>query len=135
MIYSGLLILVVVLILYGLFFVISRWPRKKLSAHHLKEMQRKWHAIEESVAAHPRLAVIDADTLFDHALKLNGYTGSLGDKLKRNPKLFSDLSALWAAHKLRNTLVHEVDAKVSHAQAMKALATFRRSFNDVGIKI
>lgn len=80
-----------------------------------------------------RHAIMDADKLLDLGLKGKGYEGSLGEKLKQSSALFSDLNGVWAAHKLRNRLAHEMDAKLSESEAKRALRQFERAFKDLGM--
>lgn len=80
-----------------------------------------------------RHAIMDADKLLDVGLKGRGYEGSLGEKLKQSGALFSDLNGLWAAHKLRNRLAHEMEAKLSESEAKRALGQFERAFRDLGM--
>lgn len=61
-----------------------------------------------------KAAVIDLDSLLDHALKnsrLNGQT--MGERLKAAHSMFerSLYNEIWTAHKMRNQLVHEPSFK------------------------
>ncbi|MCA9374491.1 hypothetical protein KC725_05015 [Candidatus Peregrinibacteria bacterium] len=80
-----------------------------------------------------RHAVMDADKLLDRLLGHKGYSGSLGEKLKKSGSLFSDLNGVWSAHKLRNRLAHELDAKVSPKEGERALKQYARAFRDLGL--
>lgn len=91
----------------------------------------------KKVHAHsnPVLKVIEADKILDEALRLLGYTGSLGDKLKAAGPRLNNINALWSAHKLRNRLVHELDVKVGDREVEKAIQTFRHALKDLGANI
>ncbi|HSX28644.1 MAG TPA: hypothetical protein VLF60_04310 [Candidatus Saccharimonadales bacterium] len=80
-----------------------------------------------------RLAIIDADKLLDQALRQHGAKGeTLGDRLRDREKLFSKYNDLWAAHKLRNKLVHEPQVNLSKAMAGRALQEFQRALKELG---
>ena len=68
-------------------------------------------------------AVMEADKLLDQALKMRGVAGSgLGERLKNGKALLGGMeNEAWQAHKLRNRLAHEVDARLSLGQARMAV--------------
>lgn len=79
------------------------------------------------------MAVLNADKLFDNALKEGGYKGdTMGERLKRADKSLKNANAVWAAHKLRNRIAHEDKVNVSKGQALKAVAIFRAALKDLG---
>jgi len=54
--------------------------------------------------------VIQCDILLDQILSALGYSGSLGEKLKKNPVCIeNEINVVWRLHKLRNTLVHSFE--------------------------
>ena len=79
--------------------------------------------------------IIEADKLLDFALKKYGYSGSLGEKLKKAGKLFSDENGVWVAHKMRNKLAHEINFQPSEFEFRSALESFRRALLDLKIKL
>ncbi len=63
-----------------------------------------------------RTAVIDADKLLDYAMQKRKIKGeTMGERLKNaKPYYEKELyNRLWAAHKLRNSLVHEMENDAS----------------------
>lgn len=80
------------------------------------------------------LKVVEADKVLDEALRLLGYAGSLGEKLKKAGPRFSDLNGLWTAHKLRNSLVHDLSAVPRDADVERAISSFRKALLDLGAK-
>lgn len=92
------------------------------------------HAAWAKVGSHPHgtLKVVEADKILDEALRLLGYTGTLGEKLKKAGPRFTDLDAVWKAHKLRNKLVHQLDTAPRDAEVERAVESFRRALNDLG---
>lgn len=77
--------------------------------------------------------ILELDKLLDQMLKRKGLNGSLGEKLKNNSYLFSNLDDLWFAHKLRNKIAHELDYRISSAQGSKAVSIFKKAFDDLGL--
>jgi len=57
----------------------------------------------------PRAQVIDADKIYHAILKDLGYSGSFGEILKREPREIHNLQEVWRLHKLRNSLVHDLE--------------------------
>ncbi|MCA9381719.1 hypothetical protein KC678_05615, partial [Candidatus Dojkabacteria bacterium] len=75
--------------------------RQDLRSNHSSDLER---------------ALISADKLLDFALRHKGVNGNtLGERLKNSEKYFEKrfYNSVWDAHKLRNKLVHEVDATVT----------------------
>lgn len=78
-------------------------------------------------------AVIEADKLLDDALKKSGYKGkTMGERLVSASRAFSDKDHTWAAHKLRNKIVHETSVKLRKQHVAGSLKAFRRALKDLG---
>ena len=92
-------------------FVVWKRSRGGLNDADKRQYLDMWSRIKND--SDVRHAIMDADKLLDKLLTHKGYSGSLGEKLKKSGSLFSDLNGVWAAHKLRNRLAHELDAQVS----------------------
>ncbi|HRY60214.1 MAG TPA: hypothetical protein P5096_02455 [Patescibacteria group bacterium] len=74
-------------------------------------------------------AILEADKLLDHVLKLYGYLGnSMGDRMKSLPRdsysreFFDDM---WGAHKLRNEMAHNIMYEVMDFEARKAIGQYK----------
>ena len=100
----------------------------------------KWATIQAVSAGGPaglKNAVSEADKLFDHALKQQGFPGeTMADRLKAAKSSFSSYGVydgIWRAHKLRNALAHEVGFDLVPSQAREALGDFERGLKDLGI--
>ena len=77
--------------------------------------------------------VIEADKLLDKALIEMGVPGkTMGDRLKRSGDRFTDINAVWRAHKLRNAIAHETDLEIGYKQASNALAIYKQALKDLG---
>lgn len=123
---------VVFLLILELFIV---FRRKRFSKRDLKFLRGEWESIRAKLDREPKHALIEADKLLDFALARRGFTGSLGEKLKRAKKFFNNNDDLWAAHKLRNRAVHEVGFDITEHEARKALSVYKQALWHLGIKI
>lgn len=78
-------------------------------------------------------SIINADKLLDKAMVEMGIAGkTMGDRLKKGGGRFTNLNAVWRAHKLRNAIAHESDIEVSYKQAYNALAIYKQALKDIG---
>ncbi len=126
--------LAVAVFLVALLYLVWSWKgRKKWSENDRRFYINSWKKIMET--SEHRLQLMEADKLLDHMMGRRGYSGSLGEKLKRNSALFTDLNALWAAHKLRNRLAHEMNAKITAQEVARALRAFKNAFDDLGLNV
>lgn len=101
-----------------------------------EKYQGEWlaieHSINESERATVEMAIIKADKLVDQALRERGVSGqTMGERLKSARADFSNIDALWSAHKLRNRIAHE-NTNVSIKTARATLAAFRKALKDLG---
>ena len=114
--------------------------RRRSDLHGLdrKGIRKKWGEIEEMLKQNNetglKLAVIEADKLFDHVLKFMGFGGSsLGERLKLACYKFEKLRSVWWPHKIRNRIVHEADYRLDCRTAKKAIGFFREGLVELGI--
>ncbi len=110
---------------------------KRGSSLDVEKYRTKWLAIEQSLtrdnAASHHMAILNADKLVDQALKDKGFKGqTMGERLKSAKASLPHRDNIWQAHKLRNQLAHEPDAKVGYDQARRALAQFKQTLKDLG---
>jgi len=82
-----------------------------------------------------KLAVIEADNLFDHVLTLLGYEGeSLGERLEKvNPASLQNIDDVWRAHKTRNMLVHDTAFQLSYREAEKTVGIYEKALKELKI--
>ena len=104
---------------------------------NVEKYRRKWLEIEQMIRRDDQrschYAIIEADKLLDIAMKEKGIRGdTMGERLKTAKDSWSERNAVWAAHKLRNQIVHEADVKVGYDNTRRALASFKRALKDVG---
>jgi hypothetical protein len=96
-----------------------------------QEVGARWSTIMATSAAGAsglKSAVNEADKLFDHVLKQLAIDGdTMGERLKNAKSRFSDYSVydgVWRAHKLRNSLAHDIGFDLVPSQAKDALKGF-----------
>jgi hypothetical protein len=130
-IYFLILFVIVAAVVAILVFVLA--GKHKITERHKKLFRDEWKNIVDINGSNPELALMKADKLLDHALKIMGYSGTLGDKLKKSGNLFHDINGLWEAHKARNMIAHEVGYKLSPNDSAKHLIKFKNSLKDLGV--
>lgn len=106
--------------------------RHKISPKEQTRLKEKWNKIMDEAGHNPKGAILEADKMLDHALKLKGFDGNLGEKLKKASTLFRDLNGVWAAHKWRNRIAHELEVGITANEAKTALSQFRQALRDLG---
>lgn len=111
------------------FYVIWRRSRKKIPEKELEHVQRTWKKIIR--LTDKKHAILDADKLLDHALYLHRYRGSLGGKLKKAAPLFKSINKVWAAHKIRNNIAHQINYDVDEKTYRNAMMAFKQAFQDL----
>lgn len=102
-------------------------------------VQSKWAEIitmQNSGPSGLKNALIEADKLLDYCMVGKGFTGeTMGDRLKSGGSQFSNLDAVWSAHKLRNQLAHEVEHDIVPEQVKHAVHGLGNAIRDLGINI
>lgn len=129
--------IVAVLIVAVLVFVAILLTGKRGHKFNVEAYQTKFLAIENKLnkenPATFMTTIINADKLLDKAMTEMGLAGkTMGEKLKRSGDRFSDINAVWRAHKLRNALAHEDELEISYKQAQNALAIYKQALKDLG---
>jgi len=112
-------------------------PVSKISR---QDMRNRWDqviSVSQTGGSGLKSSILEADKLLDQALKQCGMPGdTMGDRLKNARNAFSSRSiydGVWRAHKLRNTMAHEVGFDLVPSQVREALADFERGLKDLGV--
>lgn len=110
---------------------------RHLSAADKSLVHVRWHEVDQHLAAGGpsrfKAAVIEGDKLVDYCLKELGVPGeTMGERMRAARARFSDYEGLWAAHKVRNQLVHEIDRDLHSSEAKQSAARFRNALRDLG---
>lgn len=92
------------------------------------------NSLDRNNEASYAMAIVEGDKLLDRALCEMGVQGrTMGDRLKKIGKeKFSQLNAVWHAHKLRNQIAHESGFHPEYRQAEHALAIYKQALKDLG---
>lgn len=135
---SGLIAFLLGILLIGILLAVVIVVTKKGTVNlNVEKYRSKWLAIERKLqrdeASSYYLCVLDADKLLDQALRERGTKGNtMGERMKTSKDIWSNANAVWSAHKLRNQIAHETDAKVDYSDARQALSSFKQALKDVG---
>ena len=131
---SPIFLLAIVVFCCAIFFgiLISR-RQKKISASEESFVRNQWRMI--GLGKNLKNDILEADKLLDFVLEKYGYSGSLGEKLKKARQLFTDKNGVWVAHKMRNKLAHEINFQPSEFEFRAALESFRKALLDLKIKL
>ena len=124
--------IVAVLVIVFVALRLKKRPPRKLNP---EEYARRWKELQgylKDKSTWP-LAIIDADTLLDEALRTRRYKGkTMGERLVAAQHDLSNNNEVWFAHKLRNKLVHETDVKLRKNDVKEALLGIRGALRDLG---
>lgn len=116
-------------------------PQKLLSFEEEQKRiaRKKWDDIVRKAeaggpAGYP-MAIIEADVLLENSLGRMGFLGkNLAERLRSlAPSELPNVNDVWEAHKLRNKIAHEPDFRPSQDETTKALGTYKRALEDLGV--
>ncbi len=112
------------------FFIYRPYGTKKLTKQWAKILAR----LETELESEYKLAVIEADSMFDDILKEMGYGGeSLGERLKKiTSAIVPNIEQVWHSHKIRNNIVHDPTYRLKLEEARKAIAAYEKALIDLG---
>lgn len=92
--------------------------------------------MQSSGASGLKNALYEADKLLDYVMIGSGFTGeTMGDRLKSGGGAFTNINAVWGAHKLRNQIAHEVEHDIVATQVKNAIDTLGKAIQELGVKI
>ncbi len=125
---SVLALFFILLILVLIILLIAHKGKPRMNKNYF---EKHWERIDSN--ENYTEAVIKADTLLDEALKNAGIKGgTTGERLNNSTGFLRDVNGAWAAHKLRNQLVHESDASPTAIECQKALRQYKKALKDLG---
>ena len=114
---------------YGL---LRRYKPRALKAEYF---QQKWSELQKLLKDKAKWAeaILDADKLLDEALKKKRIRGrSMGERLVKAQRLFTDNDSLWFGHKLRNKIEAQPETKLKQKDVKQALVGIRQALKDLG---
>lgn len=130
---TTILIIVLAVVLLVLISLIGRARPKCIDKLYFKNEWADVLALQKEYKTRP-MSIINADKLLDEALKGFGYHGeTMAERLVSAKNQLKDRDSVWAAHKLRNKLVHEPLFEPSEKAVKRALEGYRKAFKDLGV--
>lgn len=99
----------------------------------------EWEKIKSRMAtmreSEYKLAIIEADKLFDILLQKMDYRGKdMGERLSQiSPAQLSSIQGIWDSHKIRNLLAHDMNYHLSFSDAQKVIQNYERAFHELEI--
>ena len=126
-----------ILIFGGLLFVVISMAKNSPRALDQDKYRSRWMGIESRLKRDDSnsytVCIFDADKLLDQALRDRGLSGkTMADRMKQCQGKWTNGNGVWAAHKLRNRLAHETDARVDYDRARQALIAYKQGLKDMG---
>lgn len=121
--------------LFVIFLVVIVWLRRRKRPLDTAYFRREWGDLQKLLRNKERwdVALVQADNLLDIALKKNRIRGkSMGERLVKAQRLFSDNDGIWFGHKLRNKIESDPDMKLKEVDLKEALIGIRQGLKDLG---
>lgn len=139
------------LFLHGLYLIIKlgivgdkrdKWKEvfsRKAAEVHKGEFVTRWTGIEKRMKtmqeAEYKLAIIEADKLFDDLLRRMMYPGKdMGERMRNlNTDFLPSINRVWESHKIRNYLAHSTDYHLDYSEAERAVNNYKQAFKELQI--
>lgn len=99
------------------------------------DFQQAWRDMQKLCAdkATWGQAIVDADKLLDKALKKKRYAGkTMGERLTKAQRIFTNNEAVWFGHKLRVKIDDDPATKLKQSDVKQALVGIRQALKDLG---
>jgi uncharacterized membrane protein YraQ (UPF0718 family) len=108
-------------------------------SYGLRKMTQMWQKtqarLETAQEAEYKLAVIEADSMLDEALKRMSFPGATVDERLQNlsAAIVANVEEVQQAHALRNNVVHDPNFRLSLDEARKTLSVFEKAFQSLDL--
>ncbi len=127
----------VIFVIWGLWKLKRLLTRPEMVGMTRAEMQRRWLEVRQTSQLNmmgAKMALIEADTLLDSALKSLMMPGdTLGERLRVAGYKYPNLRNVWWAHKLRNQLAHDASFQVTQREVKRALDDFESALKVLNV--
>ncbi len=137
LIFGGLIVLLIIklqlidklLKTVGNFLLTTAFPKRHLN----KSWQKILLRLNKNDEANLRLALIEADNLFDDLLKQMRLPGeSMADRLKYiDSSQISNIDEIWQAHKLRNIIVHNPEYPITRNEIEFGVKAYEKALKEL----
>ena len=103
----------------------------------LPRLEKKWARIKErlEVGTEPeaKLAIIEAEALFDDILKREGFLGQTFDERleKLNTNILSNLEEIREVHKVRSNIIHDPSYRLDIKEAGRVLDVYEDALGEL----
>ena len=113
----------------GSFLLTNAFPKRHLN----KSWQKILIRMQKNDETNLRLALIEADNLFDDLLKQMRLPGeSMADRLKYiDSSQVSNIDEIWRAHKLRNAIVHNHEYPITRNEMEFGVGAYQRALKEL----
>lgn len=146
-----LLLLKIFLIIYSfLFFIFIIWAHISSAVvnrffvedvvelatykpYGIRALVKRWEKITKrlktAIESEYKLAIIEAEIMLDDVLKEAGFAGeTIGDRLKQlTPETLPNLEQVMETHKVRSSIIHDPDYRVTLDQARSILDIYEKA--------
>lgn len=109
--------------------------RRKPKPMNVEQFQTDWKELQKLCRDKTKWpeAIVEADKLLDQALRKRKFRGdTMGKRMLKAQRLFSDSDAVWSAHKLRSKIDADPATKLKEAEVKQALVGTRQALKDLG---
>jgi hypothetical protein len=116
---------------------VKEGTRARQAAYGPVKLDKKWQKVlmrlKKGDEASLKLAIIEADNIFDDILKRMGLPGmDMGERLRQfEEHELKSVNLVWEAHRLRNAIVHEPTILVTQEQAAQAVANYEAALKEL----
>lgn len=128
--------------LFRFLFGSALLSRKHVSPQVSRKIKERWEnnvkvGLESRKPSQLRQSLIMADKLLDAALKEVSEGEKMGERLKNSRDLFEweVYDKLWKAHKVRNSLVHDLDYEPTYFVLEEAIDDLKTGLTELGVNI
>ena len=135
-----IVVIVFVLITTTWFKRLVIWDLKEFMTfrhYGLPRLEKKWARIKErlEVGTEPeaKLAIIEAEALFDDILKREGFLGQTFDERleKLNTNILSNLEEIREVHKVRSNIIHDPSYRLDIKEAERVLDVYEDALGEL----
>lgn len=122
---------IILVLLVGISILIIYFYKRRITLQDIEWFKSHWNSIIKS--EDPNYAILEADKLLHKAFIKNGYTGSIGDCLRKYGSKHK--KSLGYAHGIRNKIAHELNYKISYDDMKKILLIYKNAIKELRIHL